>query len=325
MSEYGKAVMPDFRNIDVQAELAEGELSDVVGPDDLVERLLLRRTKMAEGIKLPFEKLAQTDFMLHAGSLNLLGGYSGHFKSTISTQIGLRALRCGYKVGIASLELFAEDVLEQYAEMALTGYQPEEEYVRAFATWATSKLFIYDRMDTITPEESVQMCVAFAKHCGCDLIVLDALMMMGVCGDVQTEQQFTQTLAAVAKRFKVTILLVHHVRKPSGMEGEEKIPGKYDFLGSSMLVNICSTCMLVWHDKVQAEKRSQEELGVSDPDYNPNQHDMIFKVAKNRYGRYEGSLRLWQSDSCRGFVSNDSRRMTPFSMQQLTGSIKAVI
>lgn len=325
MNEFGKAVMPDFRNIDVQAELAEGELSDVVRPDDLVERLLLRRTKMSEGIKLPFEKLAQTDFMLHAGSLNLLGGYSGHFKSTISTQIGLRALRCGYKVGIASLELFAEDVLEQYAEMALTGYQPEEEYVRAFASWASSKLYIYDRMDTITPEEAIQMCVAFAKHCDCDLIVLDALMMMGVCGDVQTEQQFTQTLAAVAKRFNITILLIHHVRKPSGMEGEEKIPGKYDFLGSSMLVNICSTCMLVWHDKIQAEKRSQEELGVYDPDYNPNQHDMIFKVAKNRYGRYEGSLRLWQAESCRGFVSNDKRHMTPFSIQQLTGSIKAVI
>ena len=57
-------------------------------------------------------------------------------------------------------------------------------------------------MDAITPEEAVQMVIALSKYCGCDLIVLDALMMMGVCGDTVVEQQFTQTLAAVAKRFR---------------------------------------------------------------------------------------------------------------------------
>jgi hypothetical protein len=83
--------------------------------------------------------------------------------------------------------------------------------------------------------------------------------------------------------------------------------------------------MLVWHDKIQAEKRAQQELGAYDPDYNPNQNDMIFKVAKNRYGRYEGSIRLWQAENCRGFVSNDKRVMTPFGTHQMNGSLRAVI
>ena len=318
-------VVPDFRNIDVNAELSHGEMSDMVGPNDLVDRLLERRTAMSKGIKLPFEKLAQTDFLLHQGSLNLIGGYTGHFKSTISSQIGLRALRTGHRVGIASLELHAEAVLEQYCELAMTKSRPDEEYVRAFSQWATDKLFIYDRLDAISPHEAIQMTIAFAKHCACDLIVLDALMMMGVCGDPQTEQEFTQTLASVAKKFKVTVLLVHHVRKPSGMEGEEKIPGKYDFLGSSHLCNIASTIMLCWHDKTQAEKRAQAELGVFDPEYRPHDPCMIFKVAKNREGRYEGGIKLWQAEECRGFVSNDNRKMTPFSYHQMTGAIKAVI
>ena len=317
--------VPNFKNIDIHEELADAELGDIVTPDSLVARLIERRSTMAQGIKLPFEKLAHTDFLMHKGSLNLIGGYTGHFKSTISSQIGLRALRKGYRVGIASLELFAEDVLEQYCEIALTQPQPNEEYVTAFAEWAKDKLYIYDRMDAITPEEAVQMVIALSKYCGCDLIVLDALMMMGVCGDTVVEQQFTQTLAAVAKRFQVTILLVHHVRKPSGFDGEEKMPGKYDFIGSSHLANIAASIMLVWHDKKQAELRAQAELGEFNPDYNPNQHDMVFKVAKNRYGRYEGGIALWQHDNCRGFTSNRDRKITPFSLHQLTGTIKAVV
>ena len=325
MNEFTPIAVPDFRDIDVNEVLADCELNDMVGPLDLVDRLMERRTAMQKGIKLPFEKLKDTDFMLHKGSLNLIGGYTGHFKSTISSQIGLRALRTNHRVGIASLELFAEDVLEHYCEIAACQPRPNLEYVQAFADWAKEKLFIYDRMDSIEPNEAIQMVIAFAKYCGCDLIVLDALMMMGVCGDPLVEQQFTQTLAAVAKRFGTTILLVHHVRKPSGFDGEDKMPGKYDFIGSSHLANIAASIMLVWHDKQQAEKRAQSDLGVYDPDYNPNQHDMVFRVAKNRYGRYEGSVRLWQHDNCRGFTSDEHRKITAFSIQQLGGTIRAVI
>ena len=66
--------IPDFRNIDVHEELAEGELSDVVTRDNLVARMMKRRTAMAEGISLPFGKLKDTDFVLHKGSLNWIGG-----------------------------------------------------------------------------------------------------------------------------------------------------------------------------------------------------------------------------------------------------------
>ena len=62
-----------------------------------------------------------------------------------------------------------------------------------------------------------------------------------------------------------------------------------------------------------------------DPEYRPHDPCMIFKVAKNREGRYEGGIKLWQAEECRGFVSNDNRKMTPFSYQQMTGVIKAVI
>ena len=107
----------------------------------------------------------------------MIGGYTGHFKSTIASQIALRALRKNIKVGVASLELFAEDVLEHLTEIANCKTAPLN-YVEAFAEWANEKLFIYDRMESIDPEEAVQMCIALAKYCGCKLIVLDSLMMI---------------------------------------------------------------------------------------------------------------------------------------------------
>ena len=33
---------------------------------------------------------------------------------------------------------------------------------------------------------------------------------------------------------------------------------------------------------------------VDTEDYDPLDPDMVFKVVKNRYGRYEGAVQLWQ-------------------------------
>lgn len=327
--------LADYRNIDIQEELADAELDDVVDPDSLVDRVMARRESLAKGIRLPFAKMQEEscEFALHKGTLNMIGGYSGHGKSTITSQIGLRAMRVGKKVGVASLEMFPEDVLEQYAEMAQLQKQPNKQYLEQFSAWAKGKLYLYDRMDSITPEECIQMTIAFAKYCGCDLIIIDALMMIqGVSGDNQVEQEFSQTLAQVAKKFGVAVLMVHHVRKPSSFDGESKVPGKYEFLGSSHLANIAASIMVVWHDKAQQEMRADDEMrrsmdppGMPNPDYNPNNPDMVFKVVKNRYGRYEGAIKLWQHDHCRAFCSDDFRQLTPISHKEMGTSLQAVI
>jgi len=317
----------DYRDIDAQEELSDSEIDRLISPKFLVDRLQDRREARVHGIELPFQQLKDTDFRLHEGTLNMIGGYTGHFKSTIASQIALRALRKNIKVGVASLELFAEDVLEHLTEIANCQTAPLN-YVEAFADWANEKLFIYDRMESIDPEEAVQMCIALAKYCGCKLIVLDSLMMInGVSGDTAIEQRFSQTLAAVARKFDTCILLVHHVRKP-GAEGEAKVPGKYEFLGSSHLANIAASIMVVWHDKIQNEMRTSDELGrkaaqrmnvphISNPEYKPHLADMVFKVVKNRYSRYEGSIELWRHDDCRGFTSDSGRFLTQFTIQEL--------
>lgn len=326
--------MQDYKNIKIQEELADGELDVVVNPDSLVQRVLDRRKSLREGIRLPWADFQKDtcDFKLHKGTLNMVGGYTGHGKSTLTSQMALYAMRQGHKVGIASLEMFPEDVLEQFCEMAQLQAHPKRDYLEAFSSWARGKLFLYDRIDSIKPEEAIQMSIAFAKFCGCNLIVIDALMMIqGVSGDNVIEQEFSQTLSQVAKKFEVAILLVHHVRKPSSFDGESKVPGKYEFLGSSHLANIAASIMVVWHDKLQAEKRAKYEVTmrrggyVDTEDYDPLDPDMVFKVVKNRYGRYEGAVQLWQHTNCRAFCSDESRMLKPLSFGDMGAEIRGVI
>ena len=248
-------------------------------------------------------------FKLREGEVVMMGGYSGHFKSTLSTQISLGAMRQGFKVGLASLELLADDVMEQFVEIGSGRVRPPLDYVAQFANWADGKLHIYDKTDTIQPDEALQMVIAFAKYRGCKLVVLDALMMMGVTDDVNREAEFTRKLAQVAKRFKICILLIHHVRKPMGDGGEKKIPGKYDFIGSSHLSNIASSIILVWHDK---EKAYQKNDGLPVDDQQP---DLLIKVAKQRNHHYEGVSGYWQHGSSRAFCSTNQRNLDPIDRE----------
>ncbi len=307
----------DFRDIDINAELSAAENNEIVKSASQVERLANFRQQRQRGIALPWEKLSGR-FEIHKGQLCLLGGFSGHYKTTLSTQIALHAMKQGYRVGIASLELEVPELLEQFLSIASGTEQPPMPWCEQALQWADDKLFLYDRIDAITPDEAIQMIIAFHKFRGCDLVVLDALMMTGVCQDTEREQQFSQTVAAVAKKFNIAVLMLHHMRKPHGPEGEHKVPGKYDFIGSSHLVNIAHSVLIGWHNKKKAaDFNNGKPVDDNDPDY-------VLSVAKQRSGRYEGMAGLWLSRECRAFCSTSQRRVAPleFNGNAITGGME---
>jgi twinkle protein len=306
----------DFTDIELNTSLAIAESSDVVQTSDLIDRVVKRRTELDQGIHLPWPKVAGA-VKLRRGEMILMGGYSGHFKSTLASQMGLAALQQGFKVGIASLELVAEDTVEHYAEIAAasTEGRPPIDYVKRFATWAQDKLFFYDRVDAIEADVAIQMVLALIVHKGCDLIVLDALMMMGVCDDLERERRFCQTLQAIVKKHKVTVILVHHMRKP-GPGGEAEIPGKYSFIGSSHIANMAPSIFITWHDKAQNKKKEMVHMGVEIEDFDPDKRDMLFCVVKQRNARFEGQFSLWSATGNRGFSENPRRRLAPLELPQ---------
>ena len=296
------------KEILIAQETADVQHHKIVNADVLFDRLDSYRNVKKSGIELPWNK-AQGRVMLRPKELVLMGGYSGHFKSTIASQIAFSAVEEGVHVGIASLELPAEEIIEQFAEFAADREQPPLPFVEKMTNKVSPYLHVYDVLDVINPEIALQMTIALARDKGCKLIILDALMMMGASDDYNQEQKFSQRLAAIAKYYDTCIMLIHHVRKPDGQNGEMKIPGKYDFIGSSHLANISSTIITVWHDKQKAYMRnSGQENSDSFDDSKP---DLVLFVCKQRNHKFEGKLGLWQSHKSRTFCETHHRYTNP--------------
>jgi replicative DNA helicase len=297
-----------FASLDVVEELSFASLDRITAPGDLVDRAMERREGANSGIPMPWSKLDNL-FRLRPGELVLLGGYSGHGKSAVANQLALHAADKGYKVGIASLELPAEYVFDQMAGVAGCVKEPHEHWMRRFGYWANDKIFFYDKVDSISPNEALQMIIGLRKFHGCDLIVLDALMMVaGMGDDLEAEKLFTQRLAEVCKAFDVCVLLVAHMRKPSGGEGEMKTPNKFDFLGSSNILNVASSAILIHDNKEKAYAKSNG-FEVDD-----SVGDTRFIVAKQRYAPYEGVTHLYKHESCRALCNNKQRMYRPIDI-----------
>jgi len=303
----------DFRSIDVARRLAQVAHTEIIEPADHAERYFeWEERQEVAGITLPWDKLSGR-FEFKPGTLTMLAGYTGHFKSTITTQIMLEAMRQGKRVGLASLELELGQILEQMIAIAATTAEPTKEWKRKFIEWTRGKLYVYDRVDAIAPEDATALTYA-CKDLGCDLVVIDALMMCGLENEnYGAERDFAQAIQTIAKAEQLAVLMVHHTRKPHGADGEARKPHKYDLMGSSYLVNLCNGVIMCWHDKAKSHAReSGNEVDDSKP-------CLVLSICKNRGNRFEGSVGLWQHETGRGFCSNSLRNLKPINVAGVTG------
>lgn len=280
----------DFRDIDINEALTIIESKEFRSGQSLGEAVKEWRSRDVTRIKTPWSKL-DGRFEFACGGFHLVGGYSGHGKSTSCLQIALNACR-DHKVAIASLELPAGMMGETIAKMGVAVGNPSPEFEQRLWSYLEGRLFYFDKLDAIGPDEAVRMVIHAAQNLGCKMVLLDCLFMIrGICQDPEKEQQFTQTLAAVAKRFDVAIVLVHHVRKPSGNDGEKYPPSKAAFIGSSHMVNAAWTCSMFWRNFEVIDQRN-EGLPVEQAE-----PDVVFSVEKNRDMEFHGRVNLYEHPS----------------------------
>ena len=299
-----------FASLDVAEELSYASLDRITAPGDLVDRAMTMQDRATSGIQMPWSRLSGL-FTLRPGELVLLGGMSGHGKSALANQLALHAVTQKkpdgehYKAGICSLEMPAEYVFHQMAGVAGCVSDPHEHWMRRVGYYLNDKMFFYDKVDSMSPTDCLQMAIGMRKFNGVDLLVIDGLMMIGLDDDLQQQKIFTQRLAEVAKAFDICILLIAHLRKPSGPDGERKLPSKHDFLGSSNILNVASSALLLHCDK---EKLYARNAGQEVDD---SYGDVKLVVAKQRYAAYEGVSHLWFHDKCRALCNNSQRMYRP--------------
>ena len=86
--------------------------------------------------------------------------------------------------------------------------------------------------------------------------------------------------------------------------------GKMDFIGSSHLVNVSSSVVLIWADKELEYARN------SGFEYDPTKPDVKLIVAKQRYYPWEGIVGLYRHKSCRLLCNNSQRMYRPFTLKE---------
>ena len=297
---------PNFRDIKVNEVLAEVENACIHAPTDYYDAMW-ELDDTSNHVLLPWGKTHGL-FAMRPGEVILFGGYAGHNKSTISEQVAVGAMRQGFNVGIASLELREKKLLRNICNHAAGTMRYTRGYAWQFVNWCNDKLHIYGPQGLMTPAIAIQMTIALAKLRGCQLIIIDNLMTMGLDTEDRTgEKDFINTLSSVARQFQVSIILVHHVRKPDSSMGEKRIPNKYDFFGSSMIANLCHSIVVCWSDK---EKKQAMQDG---DEYDDSMPDQILSIVKQRDGEYEGKFGLWQSKTCRSFCPTPARKHNPMT------------
>ena len=291
-------------------------LNKFLDPSNLVDAVIDRRNNPVKGIGAPWSKL-QGYFEIPRQGVTLLGGYSGHQKSTLANQWALHAANTGHKVCIASLELTTEYLFDFLAGQSACKTEMHEEYLHRFGKWADDKLFIVDHHDVMQTTEVITLIQDAKRLLGADLFVLDCLFQVDTGGELEQEKRFMQQLAVTARDYEIGILVVHHMRKSQGPEGEKRVPNKHDFIGSSHLTNAAAAVLILWENKAKSAQRSNgEEVDDDDPDF-------ILSVAKNRFGPYEGAIGLYKHENARLLCNSRARQYKPIILEDTCKSTKS--
>ena len=293
--------------------LRDNGLWDIADPSDLLGKIAERRERGDDGIKPPISKLEGL-FSLPLRGITIFGAYSGTGKSTFAAQWGLHAASQGRNVAIMSLEMPADFTLELLAEQSACTSEPHLPYVERFAEWANGKIYLHNSTSVISPEAVLNFVRVSKTMLGCELIIIDPLMMTGMANEVEAERDFITRLSSMARDYEVAILLVHHLRKsPSGGLGEKMKPDKASFLGSTHLTGAAAAVITLWADPEKREARSN-----GDPPDDESGADYYFTVHKQRFASWHGSVGLYQHDNARLLCNSRARMYRPINMEEET-------
>ena len=183
----------------------------------------------------------------YMGDLNIITGKRGEGKSTLASQILVRALMAGYPVFAYSGELdntnFAEWLYRQIAgpehvnvirrDGEIDIYTVDENSLMSIRKWIRGKAYLFSSeiiQDGKTEQEAVLDTIRKAvTQYGCRVILVDNLMT-AMTNDRETDfynqqTEFVKDLKLIAKNFDVCVIMVAHPRKTNLQVDNDDISG----------------------------------------------------------------------------------------------------
>lgn len=279
--------------------------------EDVIDRFY-GQTSASTWTPTGFDKM-RGKFDLRPAELTLWAGINGHGKTTLLSNVLLRAMEQGQKAGLASFEMKPALSMAKMSRQAAGVEKPAIPYIRAFHRWTDDRLWIYDHLGRVQTKRVLAVATYMRKELGIDHMVIDSLMKCGIGTDDYTAQKdFVNDLCSIAQDTGLGIHLVVHMRKG---ENERSAPDKFDVKGASEIVDLVDNLVICW--------KNVRKLGQSEDERNPDEPDAFVRIAKQRHHSWEGNFAFWFDPMSQQFLEWSNQRPTYVDLNPQVEGVEA--
>lgn len=239
-------------------------------------------------------------FDLRENEMTVWAGPNGQGKSMVTTQIALSLCEQNQTVCIASVEMKPNKTLERMACMAYGTNQLRPSQVKEFMSWTDGRLWMYDHVGSVDPQEMVGAVRYAVSEMGMRHFFVDNLQKcIASEDDYNGQKSFADKLFAISKDHPAHVHLVHHTRKLQGT------PSKNDVKGASSITDLVDNVVLIYRNMAKEDVLSGR-VNVKDSDVENAmfEPDLMLDLVKQRTHGFEGCFRLWRSHDCPQFVES---------------------
>lgn len=267
--------------------------------DQWTEQVVARFNNAGQylGHALPWGKLSGL-FGIRPQELTIWAGPGGTGKSMLTSQVALRLAQAGDRICIASLEMPPVMTAYRIARQCLAGDPAFEEDVREYLKQAGKFIWLYEQTGTA----HWRRILALARYCASELKItqffVDSLMKCGIAKDDYNSQiAFVDALSALAKDTCLHIHLITHTRKG---ETTARSQENQDVRGASEITDLADNVMMLSRNLAKEQEREEVE-----PDRSVMlEPDAKLVCSKNRYGEWQGLLKLWYHPNAMSFLDS---------------------
>lgn len=247
------------------------------------------------GYQTPYWKL-RDKLRFQPGDTTVWTGATGAGKSQVWSDCCIDWIKQGSRVCIASLEMKGERTLYRMVKQITGADVPTPKFIKAGLMELTGGLLIYDHVGKSKITDLLEVFEYCRAKYGCDQVVLDSLMRLGVAADDYAGQEKAMYAFVNWNAEKnVHGHLVAHSRKGGASGGA---PETEDIKGGMEIGGNAANVISIWRNKKREEElafgaRDGEvlsEIELIEVEKTPG---VIFNVAKQRNGDFEGKIGLW--------------------------------
>ena len=272
--------------------------------------------KYCETVEYPWHGLNEKTYGMRTGELVTFTSGAGMGKSSIIRELMHHIMQVSKdNIGVLAMEesirntafnlmsveadarLYIKEVRNKYTREQLTEWQDK--------TIGTGRFFAFDHFGSISNDEILSKIRYMAKGLGCKWVILDHLSIL-VSGQEETDERksidiLMTKLRSLVEGTNIGLLLVSHLRRPSGDRGHEdgREVSLSHLRGSASIAHLS--------DSVIALERNQQAADEVEA------NTTVLRILKNRYTGDTGVC-------CHLFYDKETGRMTevnnPFEENQ---------